>query len=196
MILDEDVMVGRTDLLGISEAGVEIPIRTPMGAAAAFGIMFAGGAGFVAFGVIDGIWILTGIGILLLLLFAYSAVAYLRRRSVALRLVLTPTGVVYEQPMGSVGVRWADVQGVALVHVSGVPHVGVEAPGEAVVQRDGSKRLMATNRLMSTAAIAVPASGLPGEPEVLLDALAEYSRDPGRLREPERERAALAARLA
>lgn len=196
MKLDELVMVGRTDLLGVPEEGLEIPIRTRIGTAGTLAIVFLVGAALVAFGVVDDFMIVTVIGIGTLLAFAYMAVTALRTRSVRLRLVLTPTGIVYEHPLGSVGVRWSDVQGVGEVEIQDIDHLGIGAPGEAVVQRGGSKRLLATNRALSGAAISVPFSNLPGDRRTLIAEIADYARDPSPLREPERERAALAARLA
>jgi len=188
--------VGRTELLGVSEPGVELVVKPPVNPVVSFVVVLVLAVGLIAIGASEGAIVALILGVVTFALFVYMAGAYVRRRGVRARVVLTATGFVFEHPVSSLGVRWGDVDGLTLFTQNHVLHLGVDAPKEAVIQRDGSTALTGMGRALSGTAIAVPALGLPADPEHLLAALGDYAGDPSPLRDPERERSRLAARLA
>lgn len=190
-----ELEVARTDLLGVSEAGLAIRVRPPVSTALSFGFLLALSAGLTVLGIRDGDVVYTVLGVGSGVLWLYAGAAFVRRRSTRSRVLLTASGFVFEHPVSSLGVRWADVEGLSLFTQGKHEFVGIDAPQEAVVQRTGSRVLMRLNRAVSGAAISVPALGLAADPERLLDALDAYIEDPTPLRDPERERPALLARL-
>jgi hypothetical protein len=109
--------------------------------------------------------------------------------------VLTATGIGFEHPVSSMGVRWQDVEELSLFTQNDVVNIGVDAPRELVVQRTGSRLLSRTNRMLSGTALAIPTMALGADPDRLFAALEQYLEDPSPLRDPQREREALLGRL-
>ena len=190
------VDVGRTELLGVSEAGVELPYIPPYSPSLVLGFLMPGMAALTVGGIIEGNLYYLTVGALGLVYSLLVGGAYFRRRSVRPRLVLTASGVVFEQPVTSMGVRWGDVKSLRLYEQYRALHLGIDAPRRAVVRHHGSSVLHFVTRAMSGAAIAVPTVGFVADPERLLLALGDYAEDPSPLRDPERERAASSSRLA
>ncbi|HEX8105492.1 MAG TPA: hypothetical protein VF533_22950 [Solirubrobacteraceae bacterium] len=189
------VEIGRTDILGLSEPGLVVPARSPLRPVVGFAFMLAVSVGVLWLGVVGSNPFYLVVGVVSVVLFGVAGAGHLRRRRVPPRVVLTASGFVYEHPVSSLGVRWQAIEGVTIFSLNNVVYLGIEAPQEALVQRTGSRALMVLNRKLSGAAISVPALGLGAEVDRLLIAVDDYIADPAPLRDPERERAALAARL-
>ena len=192
---DPVVVVDRTDLLGISEAALELPLVPRASAMAVFAVMLLLGLILSGIGVVSGEAAALFWGGLLTVLALYLTVAQMRSRGTRQRVVLTQSGVGFEHPVSSMAVRWADIEGIGLYVHNDVVNIGIEAQPQAVVQRTGSRMLAKLSRGLSGAALSIPMPGLQADPDRLLEALNAYASDPPPLRDPHREVEALRRRL-
>ena len=192
---EPEVNVARTDLLGLSEPALELPMDKPVPRAAAFAIAICLGLVLVAFGIVDGSIVPIALGALVLGRSATSAwwpCAAARG----------PSGSSSRPPASgtsTLSARSASAgttsTGWALYETDDVPTIGIQAPPEAVVQRTGSRRMTEVGRMLTGAGISIPMITIDADPERLADAISAYADDPSPLRDPQRERDALVARL-